>query len=907
VRVGDASTSVYTITPGSLVTVPIQVVGAANLGAAMVAVTYDPAVVQPVSCAQPVTSAFDGGACHLAYAPDTVRFNVVAVYGFSGTATMMEIVFQGVGDSAMRSDLRLAVAHFADLTGNALPVSTASGAIHLAGSPPAVPVLMRVGEPLQSIFSISPGRSTDIPLTFQISDTVSMGAASLLLRYDPAIVRPTRCTVAASLQGYCNPGFDPVQGLLKFTLISEAGLSGAQRPFTVTFEAASGVTSGESDLSLGVENLADTTGARLARQTINGLVRVSGPAAASALVRVGEASGAYTVSHGLTRTVGIWVQDAANLGAATLALRFDPAIMRAVDCTMPGSAEPAGRGQQMRTDAGLSEGVCTISAGQARVSLVASAGLTGTQRLVDITFTPAVGAAVGASTSLSLTVENFADTMAQPLTSRVRNGSLTVAPGEGATRWLVRVGTSADGGAYELPLTSRAVVTLTLEGAGTIGAASVDISYNRAVARAVACSPSPTSASGFCNPAADGVVRLAVLSGAAFSGTMTLGTIAFQPADGALAGAATPLTVTVTNLAGALGEPLLYQTASGWLTLTPAPAREPQVTLRAGEGVYPIGIGGLATVGISATVATSDMQQGLAAATLLLNYDPALVAPVRCALRTAWWGGVCNLAYAPGQLRLNALSAAGLTGTVGIAEVVFRGIGLPGQMVTTPLTLTVSNLADSAARPLTYLALASAIRVTAADGDRDGVGDDVEARAPNGGDGNGDGIPDAQQLNVTSLPNAGNGAYVTLAGPAGALLEEVHVNALPDTPPSANVVPAGATFPLGRFDFKIRSVAPGGAAVLTLFLPAKAGIDTLYKFGPEPGNPEPHWYRFDFDGSTGCRAYPDRIVIYYVDGGRGDSDLTANGVIAGRMMPAHAGYDILPGAPKLLYLPLLAR
>jgi hypothetical protein len=409
------------------------------------------------------------------------------------------------------------------------------------------------------------------------------------------------------------------------------------------------------------------------------------------------------------------------------------------------------------------------------------------------------------------------------------------------------------------------------------------------------------------------VAHLAVLSGAAFSGTMTLGTITFQPADGALAGAATPLTVTVTNLAGALGEPLLYQTASGRLTLTPAPAREPQVTLRAGEGVYPIGIGGLATVGISATVATSDTQQGLAAATLLLNYDPAIVAPVRCALRTAWWGGVCNLAYAPGQLRLNALSAAGLTGTVGIAEVVFRGIGrgigLPGQMVTTPLTLTVSNLADSAARPLTYRALASAIRVTAADGDRDGVGDDVEARAPNGGDGNGDGIPDAQQLNVTSLPNAVNGACVTLAGPADVLLEDVHVSAAPDAPLDAGVAPAGATFPLGLFDFKIRSVAPGGSVILTLFLPADAGIDLLYKFGPEPGNLAPHWYRFDFDGVTGGRAYPDRMVITYVDGGRGDADLAANGIIVDPLAPAHTGIVVPPTPTRRYfgYLPMLVR
>jgi hypothetical protein len=362
----------------------------------------------------------------------------VAINGVSGNATMMEIGFLGVGGSggATRSDLRPLVTHFADLAGSDLPVGTAAGAIYLTGSPPTVPVVVRVGELLQSTFVITPGLSTDIPLTFQISDTVRLGAASLMLRYAPDIVRPTRCVVAEGLQGYCNFGFDPVQGLLKFTLISETGLTGTLRPFAVTFEAASGVLAGDSELVLIVENLADTAGAGLTWQAVNGLARVSGAAAATALVRVGEASGAYTVAHGMTQTVSIWVQDAANLGAATLALRFDPAIMRAVGCTV-------------RADSGLSGGVCAFSTDQARASLIASMGLTGTQRLVDVTFTPATGAAVGASSGLSLTVENFVNAAAQPLTSRVRNGSVTVAPGGGPAVLLVRVGSSADGGAYE--------------------------------------------------------------------------------------------------------------------------------------------------------------------------------------------------------------------------------------------------------------------------------------------------------------------------------------------------------------------------------------------------------------------------------------------------------------------------
>ena len=47
--------------------------------------------------------------------------------------------------------------------------------------------------------------------------------------------------------------------------------------------------------------------------------------------------------------------------------------------------------------------------------------------------------------------------------------------------------------------------------------------------------------------------------------------------------------------------------------------------------------------------------------------------------------------------------------------------------------------------------------------DNDGVGEDVEAAAPNNGDGNGDGVPDNEQNDVASLP-ALDGSYLTIDG-----------------------------------------------------------------------------------------------------------------------------------------------
>jgi hypothetical protein len=57
-----------------------------------------------------------------------------------------------------------------------------------------------------------------------------------------------------------------------------------------------------------------------------------------------------------------------------------------------------------------------------------------------------------------------------------------------------------------------------------------------------------------------------------------------------------------------------------------------------------------------------------------------------------------------------------------------------------------------------------------------------------------------------------------------------------------------------------------------------AGLaDTYHKFGPTPASPVPHWYEFLYDGSTGAEFDGGRIILHFVDGGRGDDDLTANG------------------------------
>jgi parallel beta-helix repeat protein len=180
--------------------------------------------------------------------------------------------------------------------------------------------------------------------------------------------------------------------------------------------------------------------------------------------------------------------------------------------------------------------------------------------------------------------------------------------------------------------------------------------------------------------------------------------------------------------------------------------------------------------------------------------------------------------------------------------------------------------------------------------DSDGVTDAIENSAPNNGDGNNDGTPDSQQNNVTSLLNAVDQEYVTIVSEVGTL---ENVSATADPPAAA---PDGVEFPVGFFEFTVSGLTPGGSTTVTLLLPAGHTVGTYYKYGPGPGNETHHWYEFLWDGTptgTGAEILPDRIILHFVDGQRGDNDLTVNGQIHDPGAPAAiqvVGIDIKPGS-----------
>jgi cyclophilin family peptidyl-prolyl cis-trans isomerase len=176
-------------------------------------------------------------------------------------------------------------------------------------------------------------------------------------------------------------------------------------------------------------------------------------------------------------------------------------------------------------------------------------------------------------------------------------------------------------------------------------------------------------------------------------------------------------------------------------------------------------------------------------------------------------------------------------------------------------------------------------------GDTDGVPYYVEDAGPNGGDGNGDGIPDSAQGYVASLPD-NHGIYVTVESmtPSHLLDSLVFMNVSGFTPPSLPSWLGGLNFNHGFLGYRITGVTPGGTADVRLILPAGESPVNYVMYGPEPGDPTPHFYEFKYDpaSGTGAEFNGNVVTLHFVDGGRGDADLTADGVITDPGAPALA-------------------
>ncbi|MBT8122125.1 MAG: peptidylprolyl isomerase, partial [Gammaproteobacteria bacterium] len=180
------------------------------------------------------------------------------------------------------------------------------------------------------------------------------------------------------------------------------------------------------------------------------------------------------------------------------------------------------------------------------------------------------------------------------------------------------------------------------------------------------------------------------------------------------------------------------------------------------------------------------------------------------------------------------------------------------------------------------------------DNDADGAIDRLEDAGPNGGDANNDTTLDSAQQHVASYPVEG-GEFVTVEAPAANPLQ-----ALTHTDVSFNLANPAGTYDLltlaqdsgmaitrGFAGFDIGGLAPGAATTVTVTLPVGDAPDTFFNYGPTASNPVPHWYEFNFDGTTGAQFAANVITLHLVDGMRGDADLANDGLISGS--PGGAG------------------
>jgi TolB protein len=180
--------------------------------------------------------------------------------------------------------------------------------------------------------------------------------------------------------------------------------------------------------------------------------------------------------------------------------------------------------------------------------------------------------------------------------------------------------------------------------------------------------------------------------------------------------------------------------------------------------------------------------------------------------------------------------------------------------------------------------------------DHDGVSNEEE-QGPDGlnpaYDYDSDGTADYEQGNVASLHTADGTYYVTVVSDNGTLISNFQTV----VSPSPGDAPAGVGFPFGFFDFNVYGLEPGGTTTVDICLPASPNVESYYMYGATSDNLTPHWYEFLYDGETGAEINGNVVTLYFVDGGRGDGDVAANGVIWEPGGPSSVSTNTPPTVP----------
>jgi Tol biopolymer transport system component len=158
--------------------------------------------------------------------------------------------------------------------------------------------------------------------------------------------------------------------------------------------------------------------------------------------------------------------------------------------------------------------------------------------------------------------------------------------------------------------------------------------------------------------------------------------------------------------------------------------------------------------------------------------------------------------------------------------------------------------------------------VTAPPDDGDGVSE------PPGYDGNGDGVPDGSQPDVTSVDAPAGAGVVTIAAPTDQYsLTNVSISTVTNPP-------SGVSFPIGSVSFSVQLPADVHTADVVLYLPAGVNPTAYLKYV--------NGVSYDFTDHVTVNG--NQVTLHLVDGEfPGDADGVANGVIVDPITPV-VGY-----------------
>jgi len=169
--------------------------------------------------------------------------------------------------------------------------------------------------------------------------------------------------------------------------------------------------------------------------------------------------------------------------------------------------------------------------------------------------------------------------------------------------------------------------------------------------------------------------------------------------------------------------------------------------------------------------------------------------------------------------------------------------------------------------------------------DLDGVSAAIEDGVPNSGDGNNDGTLDSNQSNITSFVDSSN-TYVTLVSETNFQFDNIALVDLGTLP----APPEGSILGKGAFTFELKNVPPGFTIQIGFVLPVNVTLGDILSYGPSEEDINPNWYSLKdsllvFENTAlqlpggGTSINRNIMLLTIKDGGDGDSDASANGVI----------------------------